>query len=53
MEPELQNLLLFLTIAITVVLIVQTILLWTFVITFRRWYKRTEALLDEVTRKET
>ncbi|OFW10781.1 MAG: hypothetical protein A3H27_06520 [Acidobacteria bacterium RIFCSPLOWO2_02_FULL_59_13] len=50
MEPEHQNMLLFLAIAITVVLFVQTILLWTFVITFRRWYKRTEALLDEVTR---
>src|SRR3990172_4092824 len=50
MEPELQNLLPFLAIAITLVLIVQTILLWTFVINFLRLFKRTEALLDEVTR---
>ncbi|MBI4443006.1 MAG: hypothetical protein HY649_06480 [Acidobacteria bacterium] len=50
MEPALQNLLPFLAIAITLVLIVQTILLWTFVVTFLRLFKRTEALLDEVTR---
>src|SRR3990170_244609 len=50
MEPDLQNTLLWLAVAIILLLIVQTILLWTFVVTFRRWYKRTEILLDEVTR---
>ncbi|MBI4464791.1 MAG: hypothetical protein HY647_08825 [Acidobacteria bacterium] len=50
MEPDLQNTLLWLAVAIILLLVVQTILLWTFVVTFRRWYKRTEALMDEVTR---
>ena len=50
MEPGFQNVLLILVIAITLALIVQTILLWTFVVTFCRLYKRTEALMDEVAR---
>lgn len=50
MEPDLQNIFLLLAVAITFILIVQTILLWAFVVTFRRWYKRTEVLMDEVTR---
>ncbi|MBI4458483.1 MAG: hypothetical protein HY648_00315 [Acidobacteria bacterium] len=48
MDVQTQNLLLFFAIVITVSLIVQTVLLLVLVLTFRRWYNRTNALVDEV-----
>ena len=50
MDAQTQNLLLFLAIVITIVLIVQSVLLLALVLTFRKWYSRTNQLIDEVNR---
>ncbi|MBI3896586.1 MAG: hypothetical protein HY313_11715 [Acidobacteria bacterium] len=50
MDAQTQNLLLFLAIVIAAALIVQSLLLLVLVLTFRKWYNRTNQLIEEVNR---
>jgi len=50
MEAGLETTLTFLAVVVALALVVQTVILLVFVVAFRRWCQRTEALMQEVSR---
>ena len=50
MDTQTQSVLLFLAVVIVIALIIQTVLMFVLVLTFRKWYNRTNQLIDEVNR---